>query len=222
MDGFFHSQPGAAGGPTSTNSSTRRVGLALRTAEKISSVLDRFEKEISPQRLWDVAEKRLSAFVSRVRKGDTKTGSGKLSESTIAGHLAHLKAALKWAKLQKLIAHLPAFPKVKRAKMSKGGKVIRGGPITMEEFERMLEALPKVVGPAEGLRRALGFEAHAGTADGTDAPREHRNDTLLLRGAKCGTDGCDPLARAREGGRPATAPNRPTNPALRGVFEACA
>ena len=127
-------------------------GLAPRTAEKISSVLDRFEKEISPQRLWDVDEKRLSAFVSRLRKGDTKTGSGKLSESTIAGHLAHLKAALNWAKLQKLIAHLPAFPKVKRAKMSKGGKVMRGRPITMEEFERMLEAVPKVVGQTTASR----------------------------------------------------------------------
>ena len=44
-------------------------GLAKRTAEKIDSVLDRFEKEIDAKRLWDVNEKRLSAFVSKLREG---------------------------------------------------------------------------------------------------------------------------------------------------------
>jgi len=120
-------------------------GLAPRTGEKIASVFDRFEAEINPRRLWDVDEKRLSAFVSKLRKGEG--GRAKLAESTIAGHLAHLKAALNWAKLQKLIAHLPGFPRIKRAKMSKGAKVMRGRPITTEEFERMLGKVEDVVGP---------------------------------------------------------------------------
>ena len=120
-------------------------GLAPRTAEKIASVFDRFEAEINPRRLWDVDEKRLSAFVSKLRNGEG--GRAKLAESTIAGHLAHLKAALNWAKLQKLIAHLPGFPRIKRAKMSKGAKVMRGRPITTEEFERMLGKVEDVVGP---------------------------------------------------------------------------
>jgi integrase len=119
-------------------------GLAPRTGEKISSVFDRFEADINPRRLWDVDEKRLSAFVSNLRKGEG--GRGKLAESTIAGHLAHLKAALNWAKLQKLIAHLPGFPRIKRARMSKGAKVMRGRPITTEEFERMLGKVEDVVG----------------------------------------------------------------------------
>jgi integrase len=120
-------------------------GLAKRTAEKIDSVLGRFEEEIDPKRLWDVNEKRLSAFVSKLREG-------KLTESTIAGHLAHLKAALNWAKDQKLLPQLPTFPKLKRAKMSKGAKVMRGRPITLEEFERMLEQVAAVVGEAAGPR----------------------------------------------------------------------
>jgi integrase len=120
-------------------------GLAMRTAEKIDSVLDRFEEEIEPKRLWDVNEKRLSTFVSKLREG-------KLTESTIAGHLAHLKAALNWAKDQKLLPQLPTFPKLKRAKMSKGAKVMRGRPITLEEFERMLEQVAAVVGEAAGPR----------------------------------------------------------------------
>lgn len=135
-------------------------GLASRTGEKISSVFDRFEAEIGPQRLWDVDEKRLSAFVTKLREGKPakpKPGAevppkeqraGQLSESTIAGHLAHLKAALNWAKSQKLLPLVPAFPRLKRAKMSKGAKVMRGRPITTEEFERMLEQVEPVVGGA--------------------------------------------------------------------------
>lgn len=128
-------------------------GLAPRTGEKISSVFDRFEADINPRRLWDVDEKRLSAFVSNLRKGEG--GRGKLAESTIAGHLAHLKAALNWAKLQKLIAHLPGFPRIKRAKMSKGAKVMRGRPITTEEFERMLGKVEDVVGQVAADRWTL-------------------------------------------------------------------
>jgi integrase len=55
---------------------------------------------------------------------------------------------MNWAKSQKLIVHLPTFPKVKRAKASKGGKVMRGRPITTEEFERMLGQVSEIVGPA--------------------------------------------------------------------------
>lgn len=127
-------------------------GLAARTGEKIASVFDRFQTEINPRRLWDVDEKRLSAFVSKLRKGEGEDGKGKLAESTIAGHLAHLKAALNWAKSQKLITHLPAFPRIKRAKMSKGAKVMRGRPITTEEFERMLGKVEDVVGQAAADR----------------------------------------------------------------------
>lgn len=136
-------------------------GLAGRTGEKISSVFDRFEAEIGPQRLWDVDEKRLSAFVTKLREGkpakpkpgaeapSKKERVGQLSESTIAGHLAHLKAALNWAKSQKLLPQVPAFPRLKRARMSKGVKVMRGRPITTEEFERMLEQVEPVVGAAD-------------------------------------------------------------------------
>jgi integrase len=127
-------------------------GLAARTAEKIDSVFNRLEQEINPRRLWDIDERRLSAFVSSLRKGDPDNDVRALAESTIAGHLAHLKAALNWAKSQKLIHHLPTFPRLKRAKMSKGAKVMRGRPITTEEFERMLGKVQEVVGAAAAPR----------------------------------------------------------------------
>jgi integrase len=127
-------------------------GLARRTAEKIESVFKRLEQEISPRRLWDIDERRLSAFVTRLRKGDPDNDIRALTESTIAGHLAHLKAALNWARGQKLIPHLPTFPRLKRTKMSKGGKVMRGRPITTEEFERMLGKVQEVVGETAAPR----------------------------------------------------------------------
>jgi integrase len=120
-------------------------GLAARTGEKITSVLDRLEQEVCPQRLWDVDEKRLSFYVTKLRAGDAANGREPLLESTIDGHLAHLKAALNWAKDQRLIPQLPVFPKIKRAKLSKGDKVMRGRPITLEEFERMLGEVTGVV-----------------------------------------------------------------------------
>ena len=97
-------------------------GLARRTAEKICSVLDRFEREIGLQRLWDANEKRLSAFVSQLREGDRSTGKGKLAESTIAGHLAHLKAAMNWAKGQKLLPQTPT--KYPASRFSSSGNVV--------------------------------------------------------------------------------------------------
>jgi integrase len=127
-------------------------GLATRTAEKIESVFNRLEQEISPRRLWDIDERRLSAFVTKLRKGDPDNDVRALAESTISGHLAHLKAALNWARGQKLIPNLPTFPRLKRAKMSKGAKVMRGRPITTEEFERMLGKVQEVVGEAAAPR----------------------------------------------------------------------
>jgi len=113
-------------------------GLAKRTAEKVATVFDRLEADISPVRLWDLTEARLSAFAAGLR------ASG-LKENTLAGYLAHLKAALGWAVKQKLLPARPAFPKIHRAKKY-NGRPMKGRPITVEEFERMLAAVPAVVG----------------------------------------------------------------------------
>ena len=113
-------------------------GLAPKTGEKIRGVFDRAERELNPQRLRDVTEARLSYLVSVLR------GAG-AAENTISGHLAHLKAALTWAVDQKLILVRPRMPKIQRAKKS-NGRPMKGRPITTEEFERMLEAVPVEVG----------------------------------------------------------------------------
>jgi integrase len=68
-----------------------------------------------------------------------------VAETTIAAYLAHLKAALNWAVRQKLLVVRPAFPKIHRLKKSKG-RPMKGRAITAEEFERMVAAVPGVVG----------------------------------------------------------------------------
>lgn len=113
-------------------------GLAKQTGVKIRVVFDRIENELNPSRLRDLTEARLSHFVVQLRKGG-------IAETTIAAYLAHLKAALNWAVLQKLLVVCPAFPKIKRQKKS-NGRPMKGRPITAEEYERMLAAVPAVVG----------------------------------------------------------------------------
>jgi integrase len=107
----------------------------------VQVVLDRVEGILNPTRLLEMSEQRLSHFVAVLRK------SG-VAETTIKGYLAHLKAALNWAVRQKLLASLPAFPRIQRAKRS-SGTPMKGRPITREEFDRMLAAVVSVVGEAK-------------------------------------------------------------------------
>ncbi len=115
-------------------------GLAKQTGVKIRVVFDRVAKELNPSRLRDITEARLSHLVVVLREGG-------VAETTIAAYLAHLKATLNWAVRQKLLAARPAFPKVHRLKKS-NGRPMKGRAITTEEFERMLKAVPGVVGQA--------------------------------------------------------------------------
>ncbi len=65
----------------------------------------------------------------------TNLRAAKLAESTIKGHLAHLLASLRWAVN---VGLLVKAPKVKMPKRAKGATVMKGRPITGEEFDRML------------------------------------------------------------------------------------
>jgi integrase len=112
-------------------------GLATQTAVKIGVVLDRVEGILSPKRLLDLTEARLSHLVATMRKQG-------VAETTMKGYLAHLKAALNWAVSQRLLVVRPNFPRLQRAKRS-SGTPMKGRPITSEEFERMLEAVSGVV-----------------------------------------------------------------------------
>ena len=122
------------------------AGLAERTQQKIATVFNYVEKHINPQRLVNVNETAISKMVKALREKG-------LEEVTIKNSLGHLKASLNWAKSQKLIGKVPDFPKFKRARKK---KAMRGRPITKEELERMIAAIPEVIkypGESEASRK---------------------------------------------------------------------
>lgn len=115
-------------------------GLAEMTGSKIATVFNAVERllpVVAKGRLKDVTT-RLSAFQTAIRD----TG---VAETTIAGYLAHLGAALHWAVNEGLILEVPKIKRPKRAKQATASTPMKGRPITSEEFERMLAKAPAVV-----------------------------------------------------------------------------
>jgi len=117
-------------------------GLAANTGVKARTAFDLVERllpVVSTGRLVEITGERLSYFASRLRE------QGK-AESTIAGYLAHLKAALRWAAAVGLMPAAPKFPRIRRAKGAGADTPMRGRAISEEEFDRMLTQVVKVVG----------------------------------------------------------------------------
>lgn len=112
------------------------TSLAVGTDQKVGTVFNSLERVVSPDKLRDVTAERLSYFQASLREGGA-------SESTIESYLAHVQAALRWAGSMGLISEVPKIVRPKRAKKS---KMMKGRPITGEEFERMLARVEAVVG----------------------------------------------------------------------------
>lgn len=140
------------------------TGLAERTDQKVGGVLNAIERILNPSKLRELTADRLSYFQSVFREEQVtvpaKKSGGKPTEQvirrspdTIKGALSHLMAALKWAKT---VGMLREVPQVQTPKRAKGSKSMKGRPITLEEFERMLAKVPDVVWkeprPAKGKR----------------------------------------------------------------------
>lgn len=152
-------------------------GLKRTTDVKVSGVFEAVERILAPEKLSSVTAERISHLV-KVLRSEQMTVEVKVkitgdngrkrvekrktvktvvrSESTIRGHLATLKAALNWASEQKMLNEVPAIKMPKRAK---GQKVMKGRPITGEEFDRFLIKVPEApcVKPEdiEDIRRFL-------------------------------------------------------------------
>ena len=110
------------------------ASLAKATADSASTAMNHLERLISPKNLTVLTPTILSKFQAKLRQGGMR-------ETTIATHLRHLRAAISWAVSMELLPKVPDFHMPKRAK---GQTLMRGRPITTEEFERMLAAVPKV------------------------------------------------------------------------------
>jgi integrase len=96
--------------------------------------MNHLERLISPKNLTVLTPTVLSKFQAKMRQEGMR-------ETTIATHLRHLRAALSWAVSMELLPKVPDFHMPKRAK---GLTLMRGRPITTEEFERMLAVVAKV------------------------------------------------------------------------------
>lgn len=128
-------------------------GLAGKTGHKIGTAFNLVERilpKVAAGKLADLDAQALSRFQQELRAAER-------SEFTIAGYLAHLKAALNWAVEQQL---LPAAPKVKRPKRAaKGRKKMKGRPVTGEEFDRMLAVVPAALAEWRKRRRDVARRA---------------------------------------------------------------
>ncbi|HLJ94239.1 MAG TPA: site-specific integrase [Gemmataceae bacterium] len=105
------------------------TGRRRATAAKAGYVFDAFEELACPKTLGQITERTLSKYALALRAKGYKP-------ATVQGHLAYLRAALRWAADQKLITAAPkvVMPKVPRK------KTIR--KIVAEEFERLLMKAP--------------------------------------------------------------------------------
>jgi integrase len=114
--------------------------LAPKSRRKTIGSLDRFDAEIGPQFVAAITTDVVRQFRRRLQQTDDE-GRG-LSLFTVRGHLAELRKVLRWAHRQGLLASVPhvEFPRCT------GG--MKGRPVTTEEFERLLAAVPAVVGEA--------------------------------------------------------------------------
>jgi integrase len=115
------------------------------TAEKLSALrpksrqsalesLGKINRLFAPDRLAKVNAPLLSRFQAELRKGGAK-------ETTIAHHLRHVKASLRWAERQGM---MPKAPSIEMPKAAKGQSLARSRAVTTEEYERMLAAVAKV------------------------------------------------------------------------------
>ena len=132
-DGTYHSPRHVAWADFRQRYETEIVpGLAPKTAKKVAAMFNAIETHLRPGRLAGVTGDRLSVFGKALRdKGR--------SENTIKSHLAHLRAAMNWAHGVGLLVTVPKF------RMPSRLKTARHRSVTLEEFERMLAAVPKVV-----------------------------------------------------------------------------
>jgi len=111
----------------------RLPALSKNTGIVLNSVFNLVEAILAPTKLTELTTERLSRFQAELRAGGR-------SEATIRTYSAHLGAALKWAAELGLLNVAPKLAKPPRAK---GGKVMKGRPIALEEFERMLSAVDR-------------------------------------------------------------------------------
>ncbi len=109
------------------------AGRAKRTQMLTTTSFNCIERIINPKRLNAVDSDGIAKVIRQLRDEQK-------SEATIKCYLSHLLASLRWAYKKKMLNEIPHVDIPKRTHKMKGR------PITTEEFERMLEKFPEIVG----------------------------------------------------------------------------
>lgn len=99
--------------------------LAEGTVVKVNSMFSVIDQTMKPDSVRRIQPLWITKFQSEMLKLGRKP-------PTVASHCRHLKAALNWACDQKLIAVVPKFPAMKRARKT---KLMKGRSVTGEEFD---------------------------------------------------------------------------------------
>ena len=121
------------------------ASLSDGTNTKVESLISMIEQFMSPGnlRLAQVDSRWVSQFRSKLRKNGRE-------ETTIDGHCRHLKAMLRWGQSQGMVITVPHIDMSKRGK---GAKLMKGRPVTAEEFDRMLDKVAFVVAAPNARQR---------------------------------------------------------------------
>lgn len=133
------------------------VSLAPASQYRSMSVLSILKEIVNPATIGHISTGAIVRFVTRLRaSGSPKKSAGKgkgVSEATLRGYLATLRAALSWAKEAGHLAEVPKMPRIARAAKAKA----KGRPLTDAEFVALLRAVKPVVGrkAARSWRRLL-------------------------------------------------------------------
>lgn len=114
--------------------SEKLATLAPGTQAVTRNCLNCLECIINPNRLAKLTPQVMSRFQAKLREGGMR-------DSTLTRHLRHIRAALSWGVSMGMLAKVPNMHMPKR---TKGQTMMRGRPITAEEFDRMIAAVPKV------------------------------------------------------------------------------
>lgn len=115
------------------------------TAGGVSGIFDAVERILAPVLLSSIDGDAIERLKRNLREEHTTKQDGdktvevvtRREEETVRGHLRVIKAALRWAHKRKMLNEVPEI-EITTAAGSKGR------PITLEEFERILDAAPKV------------------------------------------------------------------------------
>jgi integrase len=124
------------------------------TAMHAESRLDLAERIVRPKTLGDMADANaLQKLQAKFLAGEVSLRKKPRSAHTVRGYMTCVLAAMNWAYLQ---GWLPTVPKIRKIKTSKQ-KSMKGRPISVDEFQKMLEATAGVVGElvAESWKHVL-------------------------------------------------------------------